>query len=204
MNHLIAVHGYWFVAGVVALESMGIPAPGETVLVSAGIYAGTTHGIHIGIVIAAAAAGAIIGDNVGFLIGRRFGAALMSKYGHLLRLSPRRIKLGHYLFHRHGGKVVFFGRFVAVLRAIAAPLAGITRMGWHRFLFFNAAGGVVGAPASGLGAYAFGEHVSRLTRPAAVVTLVAGCAAVAAAWWFVRRHEAELSDRAERMLPDPL
>jgi membrane protein DedA with SNARE-associated domain len=198
LNHLVAAHGYWVVAVIVALESMGVPAPGETVLVAAGVYAGTTHGLHIALVVVAAAAGAIGGDNLGYLLGRRFGTIAILRYGHLLRLNSRRMKLGHYLFDRHGGKVVFFGRFVAVLRALAAPLAGITGMAWQRFLLFNALGGVLWSAAYGFGAYALGEHVHRLTRPAAIVTLVLGSAAVVVVLLFVRRHETELSDRAER------
>ena len=203
LTHLIAVHGYWVVGAVVAVESMGIPAPGETVLVTAAIYAGTTHGLQIGIVVAAAAAGAIAGDNAGFLIGRRFGPALLLRHGHLLRLNTRRLKLGLYLFNRHGGKVVFFGRFIAVLRTLAAPLAGLTGMGWERFLFFNAAGGLVWAAVYGFAAYAFGEHVRRLTGPAALLALVVGVAILVGVLRFVRHHENELADEAERALPGP-
>jgi membrane protein DedA with SNARE-associated domain len=203
LTHLIASHGYWVVAVIVGLESMGIPAPGETVLVAAGVYAGTTGRLDIGLVIVAASAGAILGDNLGFLIGWRFGAAAILRYGHLLRLNARRMKLGHYLFDRHGGKVVFFGRFIAVLRALAAPLAGITGMAWDRFLLFNAAGGIVWSAIYGFAAYALGEHVHRLTRPAAIATLIVGSAAIVVVLLFVRRHEAELSDRAESEFPDP-
>jgi membrane protein DedA with SNARE-associated domain len=203
LNHLIAVHGYWLVGAVVAIESMGIPAPGETVLVTAAIYAGTTHGLHVGLVVASAAAGAIAGDNAGYLIGRRFGPALLLRHGHFLRLDTRRLKLGLYLFNRHGGKVVFFGRFIAVLRALAAPLAGLTGMGWERFLFFNATGGVVWAAAYGFAAYAFGEHVRRLTGPATVVAVIVGAAILVGVLRFVRHHENELADKAERALPGP-
>jgi len=97
------------------------------------------------VVIAAAASGAILGDNLGFWIGREGGYRLLRRYGRYIRLEERRLKLGQYLFMRHGGKVVFFGRFVAVLRAWAAFLAGTNRMRWPRFLLFNAAGGI-GSP----------------------------------------------------------
>ena len=112
-------------AVVVALESMGVPVPGETTLVSAAIFAGTTHRLNIWLVIAAAALGAIAGDSVGYAIGRTLGHRFLINHGALLRMDARRIKLGQYLFKRHGGKVVFFGRFVALLRALAALLAGI-------------------------------------------------------------------------------
>src|SRR5437868_3688184 len=124
---------------------MGIPAPGETALVSAAIFAATTHRLDIGMVVAAAATGAILGDNIGYRLGRRFGYALLTRYGRFARIDAGRIRLGRFLFDRHGGKVVFFGRFVAVLRALAALLAGINRMDWRRFLFFNATGGLVWA-----------------------------------------------------------
>jgi membrane protein DedA with SNARE-associated domain len=104
---LISTHGYWIVAVVVALESMGIPAPGETALVTAAIFAGTTQRLNIAWVIVAAAIGAIA------------------------RIDARRIKLGQYLFARRGGKVVFFGRFIAVLPAVAAVLAGTNGMHWR-------------------------------------------------------------------------
>ena len=128
LAELISAHGYWIVAIVVALESMGLPAPGETALVTAAIFAGTTQRLNIAWIIVAAAIGAIVGDNLGYLIGRRFGYSMLLRYGHLVRVDAKRIKLGQYLFARHGGKVVFFGRFIAVLRAIAAVLAGTNCM----------------------------------------------------------------------------
>jgi membrane protein DedA with SNARE-associated domain len=133
ISHLISAYGYWVVGGVVALESIGIPVPGETALVAAAIYAATTQELNIWLVIVAAACGAIFGDNIGMAIGREIGYRLLTRYGPRIGLSERRIKLGQYLFRRHGGKVVFFGRFVAVLRALAAFLAGANCMPWRRF-----------------------------------------------------------------------
>ena len=161
LTDLIATHGYWFVGTVIALESMGLPLPGETVLVTAGIYAGTTHELDIAVLVAAAAIGATLGDNVGFWVGRRFGYRLLIRHGDRVGLTVRRIKLGQFIFERHGGTVVFFGRFIALLRVLAALLAGVNCMRWWRFLFFNAVGGVTWAAVFGLGAYAFGEQVHR-------------------------------------------
>ena len=201
---LIATHGYWIISAAVALESMGIPVPGETALLTAAIYAGTTHRLNVAFVIVAAAIGAVVGDNVGFLIGRRFGFPLLLRYGHLARIDSRRIKLGQFLFARHGGKVVFFGRFIALLRALAALLAGINRMDWWRFLLFNASGGVVWATVYGLAAYVFGEQIVRLRGPVVVIDLIIAGAAVAACVWWVRRREAVLQVEAERSLSGPL
>ena len=183
---LIATHGYWVVAAVITLESMGIPLPGETMLVTAAIFAGTTHQLNIVLVIAAAATGAIVGDNLGFAIGRRFGVALLHA-----PTAHHRAGSGSdsSLFDRHGGKVVFFGRFVAVLRALAALLAGMNCMNWWRFLVFNAAGGVVWAAAYGTAAYLFGEQVERLRGPVAVLGFILAGVAVIAGTWVVRRHE---------------
>ena len=133
----IVAHGPLLVAVVVALESMGLPVPGETTLVTAALVAGTGHGLHIGVVVAAAALGAIAGDSAGYWIGRRWGHALLVRYGPLVRIDAARLRLGQYLFARHGGKVVFFGRFVALLRVLAAFLAGVNCMPWPRFLLFN-------------------------------------------------------------------
>jgi membrane protein DedA with SNARE-associated domain len=195
---LVTTHGYWVVAAVITLESMGVPLPGETMLVTAAIFAGTTHQLNIVLVIAAAAAGAIVGDNLGFWIGRRFGVRLLRDYGHLLRITPQRIRLGQYLFDQHGGKVVFFGRFVAVLRALAALLAGMNCMDWWRFLVFNAAGGVIWATGYGTAAYLLGEQVERLRGPVAVLGVILAVLAVIAGTWVVRRHEQTLSAHVER------
>jgi len=204
LTHLLTAYGYWAVLIFVAIESTGIPFPGETMLLIAAIYAGTTHHLAIPFVIVAAAVGAILGDNLGFWVGREGGYRLLRRYGHYIRLEEHRLKLGQYLFRQHGGKVVFFGRFVAVLRAWAAFLAGTNRMPWPRFLAFNAAGGIVWATLYGLGGYALGDNVHRLTGPVGLVAVALGALAIVAAIVYLRRNEARLQEEAERALPGPL
>ena len=109
-------------------------------LLVAAIYAGMTHRLSLPPVIMAAATGAIVGDNLGYRAGREGGYRLLRRYGHYLRLDERKLKLGQYLFRKHGGKVVFSGRFIAVLRAWAAFLAGTNRMPCAPFLLYNALG----------------------------------------------------------------
>src|SRR5215510_11441545 len=164
VTHLIATYGYIAIGCIIALESMGLPLPGESALVAAALYA-SHHDQNIAGVVTAAAAGAIVGDNVGYWIGREFGYRLLLGYGAAIGLSARKIKLGQYLFMRHGGKVVFFGRFVAVLRILAALLAGVNRMDWRRFLLANAAGGILWAAIVALGAYMFGRALLQVTGP---------------------------------------
>jgi membrane protein DedA with SNARE-associated domain len=108
------------------------------------------------------------------------------------------------LFLKHGGKVVFFGRFVAVLRAWAAFLAGTNRMRWSRFLLFNAAGGIVWATLYGLGGYFLGDNIHRLVGPLGIVLLVLAVFLIIAGIVIVRRNEQRLEDEAELALPSPL
>ena len=201
---LISDYGYSAVALLVAIESMGVPVPGELALIVASIYAGRTHDLEIGWIVAAAAFGAIAGDNLGFWIGRKLGYNLLLRYGSYLGMSDGRIRLGQYLFRRHGGSVVFLGRFFAVLRALAACLAGINQMPWPRFLVFNAAGGVAWTMSYGFSAYFLGTHVHRLLGPVGIVSLVAGCLAIGVALISLHRHQVELQIKAERELPGPL
>jgi membrane protein DedA with SNARE-associated domain len=203
-SQLIASYGYWGIAGVVGLESMGVPLPGETVLIAAATWAGLTHQLRIEFVIAAAAAGAIIGDSIGFWIGRQIGFPLLLRHGHYIGLTEPRLKLGQYLFLRHGGKVVFFGRFVALLRTLAAFLAGVNRMSWPRFLAFNASGGIVWATVFGVGGYVFGTSLHPVTGHLGIALLVLGVMAAVAGLIFVRRHEQRLLIDAESALPGPL
>jgi membrane protein DedA with SNARE-associated domain len=203
LTHLIATYGYVAIALIIGLESMGLPLPGESALVLAALYAGR-HDQSISGVVAAAATGAILGDNIGYWIGREFGYRLLLRYGGAIGLSESKIKLGQYLFLRHGGKVVFFGRFVAVLRVLAAFLAGVNRMDWGRFLLANAAGGILWASIVGFGAYALGRAVLKATGPLGIGLVFAGVAIVVGVLLFARSHEAELEARAEQALPGPL
>ncbi len=164
LHGYLATYGYLAIFVIVGMESAGIPMPGETVLVAAAILAGEGK-LHLWGVIGAAAAGAIVGDNCGYWVGREFGFPIVYRYGRYLRLDERRLKLGQYLFLRHGGKIVFFGRFVAVLRAFAAFLAGVNHFNWERFFFFNAAGGIVWATIFGVGRLLARASVRDYARP---------------------------------------
>ena len=189
---LIASHGYPVIAIVIALESMGLPLPGETVLVTAAIYAGSTHWLHIGPVIAAAAAGAIAGDGAGYWIGRYVGESLLLRHGFRIGLTPQRLAVGHHLFERHGGKVVFFGRFVALLRTMAALLAGINEMPWRRFLIFNAAGGFTWATTFGLGAYVLGRRIERIHGVVSTAGLIGAIIALIVGYLLLERSQRRL------------
>ncbi|HEY8678121.1 MAG TPA: DedA family protein [Candidatus Dormibacteraeota bacterium] len=204
LTHLLTTYGYLAVFLFVAIESIGIPFPGETMLVTAGVYAGTTHHLNIVIVIVAAAAGAIIGDNIGYGIGRAGGYRLLRRYGKYIRLEEPKLKLGQYLFRKHGAKVVFFGRFVSILRTFAAFLAGVNVMPWDRFLAFNAAGGVLWATIYGTAAYLLGGRIRTLSKPVDIVLAVIGIAAIAGIVVFLRFNERRLEQEAERAMPGPL
>ena len=203
---MIAAQEYGFlgVALAVSLESMGVPIPGETALIAAAVYAGKTHELNIWVLIASATAGAIIGDNFGYWIGRELGFRMLLRYGSYIGLTESRIKLGEYLFQHHGGKIVFFGRFIALLRSLAALMAGLNQMSWPRFVISNAAGGILWATCYGLAAYYVGKRIETLTRPVGLVLLVIGTIIFVGAIWFIRRHEAELAAKAERALPGPV
>ncbi len=202
--HLLAHAGYGAIMLAICIESLGIPFPGEATLIAAAIYAGTAHQLDIALVIAAAAVGAMVGGIIGFCIGRSFGFWLLLKYGGHIGMNERRIRLGQYLFLRHGGKVVFFGRFVALLRALASLLAGANRMSWPRFLAFNAAGGIVWSMLYGLGAYFLGKEIHRVAGPIALAIGLAAVIAIVACIVFLRRNERRLEDEAERALPGPV
>ena len=204
LQHFLVTYGYWAVFVFVAIESIGIPFPGETMLLVAAIDAGTTHQLSIVLVILAATCGAILGDNLGFWIGREGGYRLLRRYGRYIGFNERRVKLGLYLFRTQGGKIVFFGRFVAVLRAWAAFLAGVNRMQWSRFLLFNALGGVIWATLYGLGGYFLGEEIHRLTGPVGIVTIVLAVLIIIASLIFVRRQEKQLEEKAEKAFPGPI
>ena len=204
ISHLIAVYGYLAVFILVGAESLGIPLPGETALIVAGAYAGHTHHLSPWVIFAVAVAGAIIGDNIGFWIGHRFGYPLARKYGRHIRLDERKLKIGRYVFDAHGQNVVFFGRFVSILRTYAAFLAGSSRMRWSRFLPANAAGAIVWAGSFTIAAYLAGNAI---THRSGTIDLVIGGVAllgIATILLVVRRQIDRLGPLAEAAYPGPL
>jgi membrane protein DedA with SNARE-associated domain len=202
--HLIHEYGLVTVAAIVGLECVGIPVPGETALLAAAIYAGTKHDLNIVEVIMTAAGAAIVGRMIGYVIGRKFGYWLLLRYGNYVRMTQSRIKLGQYLFLRHGGKIVFIAQFIPVLRTFAGLFAGANVMPWYNFLVANAVGSICWAISYGYGAYALGREFERLEGPLVIFFLIATVVAFIVGGMFVHRHEAQLSAEAERAMPGPL
>jgi membrane protein DedA with SNARE-associated domain len=171
VESLVADYGLALLFLLIGMESAGIPLPGETALVAAGVLAARGD-LDIVAVIAVAAAAAIVGDNAGYWIGRIGGRRLLTRWAWLERHASKVLPWSERFFARHGPKTIFLGRFIAVLRVTAAWLAGVSRMEWWRFFFWNAAGGICWALLVGLVAYYAGQAaadaIDRYGRYAAV------------------------------------
>jgi membrane protein DedA with SNARE-associated domain len=204
IGHLVHDYGLVVVAIVIGLESLGFPFPGESALILAGIFAGTKHELNIFAVVFTAAGAAIVGQMIGYVIGREYGYWLLLRYGPYLRITESRIKLGEYLFLRYGGKIVFVGRFVPLLRSLAGILAGANRMPWRQFMIANVVGALAWASFFGFAAYLFGHQVHKFAGPVVIVIGIAAVIAIIIGAIFVSRHEAQLAAEAERALPGPL
>ncbi len=204
IGHLIQTYGYTAVFLLVGAESLGIPVPGETALIVAGTYAGHTHRLSPWIIFLVASAGAIVGDNIGFWIGDKGGYRLARRYGHRVRLDEHKLKIARYVFDTHGPKVVFFGRFVSILRTYAAFLAGTSRMRWRKFLVANASGGILWAGIYTLASYLAGNALQRVSGTIDLVIVGVAVLAVAVVLLFVRRQIGKLGLRAEAAYPEPL
>jgi membrane protein DedA with SNARE-associated domain len=200
MDSVFQSYGYGAVFAGVMLESIGLPLPGESLMIAAALYTAATHHLSIYILVPTAAAGAIAGDQIGYFLGRWIGYRVLARWGRKIGLSDERLELGRYLFRRYGAAVVFFGRFVAVLRTFAAVLSGANRMPWHTFLLWNSLGGIAWTCLYGFGAYGLGDAAKRLSGPVGIVLGVAGAAALAAAFLFIKRNEHRLLDDARRQM----
>ncbi len=204
LHSLLTQFGPFAVFFMVALESAGAPLPGETILIAAAVLAGRSQEGSIAEIIALAAAGAIFGDNIGFWLGRSLGLRLLVAHGEKIGLDEDRLRLGQYMFRRYGGAIVFFGRFIAFLRAFAAVLAGANKLPPGEFFLFNAAGGVVWASIFGLGGYYLGADFHRVAGPLGAALFVLAGACLLAFILFLRKHEARLIAQAKVALPGPL
>ncbi|WP_197457303.1 DedA family protein [Gluconobacter japonicus] len=178
------------------LESMGLPLPAESIIIAASLYAGSTHHLHIEWIALAAVTGAIMGDNFGYLLGHHFGYSILKKHGKKVGLTEERLMLGRYLFRKHGGIVVFLGRFVAILRVFVALLAGANRMPWHSFLFFNALGGLFWAGGYAFITYELGKQIEKITGPVGIGLAAIGVCCLIGAFLFLKKNEKRLTDEA--------
>jgi membrane protein DedA with SNARE-associated domain len=203
ITHFLQSYGYLAVFLFVALEGLGSPLPGETVVIAAVLYAGSTHRLNIGLIALVAAVAAIAGDNGGYWLGQYGGSRLVRRYGRWVRLDARKLNVGRYLFVRHGGKIVFLGRLITSLRPYAAFFAGLNSMRRARFLAVDAAAAVAWAAACSFGAYALGSEAIRVGSALKIGGLVvAGLLIIGltlAMYWTMHRFE----ERAAAAFPDP-
>jgi membrane protein DedA with SNARE-associated domain len=193
--HLLHVYGYPVITVLVTLECAGLVVPGETLLVAAALAAAHGH-LKIGLVVAAAAAGAILGNLIGFGIGRVLGHKVLETQGWRIGLNARRLALGRYMYARHGGKMVFLCRFAAVLRSFSGLLAGANAMRWRAFVLWSVVGGVVWACVIGFGVFWLGNKAKSLTGTASLAFAVVVVGLIGLALYFARRNEHRLTEQA--------
>jgi undecaprenyl-diphosphatase len=185
--------GYLALAALVAAEDSGVPVPGETALLAAAVLAHQGH-LSIGLVIAVGAAGAMVGDNLGYLVGRKGARRLLERPGRWQDQRLALLRRGDRFFARHGPKAVFLGRFVTGARVAVAWLAGADRMPWPRFLAWNAAGAAAWAATVGLVGYLAGAGGASLAGTLGVGALIAVVAGAAVGLAVVRRRRVGPSD----------
>jgi membrane protein DedA with SNARE-associated domain len=204
VNHLVETWGYPILGLLVMAESGGVPVPGETAVIVGGVLASQGK-LQIELVIAVAALAAIVGDNIGYQIGRGGGRWLLERPGRFHSHRLKVLEMGEPFFERHGPKAVFFGRFILGLRTWASWLAGANHMRWRTFFLWNALGGICWATAVGLLAYFVGQSASSAITTFGIFGLVAVVVVLAGALTLHLRHrrqqqaaEAEESLRRRR------
>ena len=198
LDHLLHEYGYLTMFLGIMLEAIGVPLPGESLMIAAAIFAATRHEMNIFVLVFVAAVGAISGDQIGYGIGRWVGYPALHRFGCRMGVTPERIELWHYLFHRYGGRIVFFARFVALLRTFAALLAGANKMDWRTFLIWNSLGGIAWTSLYGFGAYLLGDAAKRVSGPMGIALAVVGAAVLIAGLIFVKRNEKRLLEEAKQ------
>src|SRR3712207_2052345 len=181
---LIEHYGYLVVFFGVMLESTGVPLPGETILLASGFLAQRGH-LHLGDAIVFGILGAVVGDQIGYWVGREGGRPFVLRWGRYVRITPERLARAEAFVARHGGKAVFLARFFAGLRVFGALVARISRMRWRTFVFYNALGGAVWATAAVLVGYFLGGSLHLVERWLGRATLLLAAVVVAAVGFYL-------------------
>jgi membrane protein DedA with SNARE-associated domain len=204
VNHLIHTYGYWAVIVITGAEALGIPIPGETALIAAGIYAGETHHLSVWLIWLLAAVSVAVGSTISYWLGIRGGYRLLRRYGRYIHMREPEIKVGRYVFDRYGVAVVALGRFVAVLRTYAPFLAGTSRMAWPKFAVANVIGLVVWTGVWSLVPYYVGSGLQHASKSVDYILGGIAVALVVAVVLTVRHHAKRLEAVAEQAYPGPL
>jgi membrane protein DedA with SNARE-associated domain len=199
----ISTYGVWLVAGFIALETIGAPLPAEAALMAAGFFAARTHDLDIWHLVAVGSLAAILGNAVGYWIGRRFGYRLLMRYGQRVGLTEGRIRIGQWLFMRYGGRFVFVARFLPFLRNMAAILAGTNAMAQPVFHAASGTAAIAWVMLYSLATYSLGAAFADLATPAAVVLGAVAILIIVTVPTLVLRYEERLLANAECELPTP-
>ena len=191
LRGFVADYGYWAVAIALLCESAGLPIPGELTLLLASFLAYSEQRLHLGWVIVAATSAATLGGSLGYALGYYGGRPLLDRYRSVLRIPPTTLKRGEETFAHYGAAAIFFARFIFGLRTFAGPLAGVLRMHWRKFVFFNLLGAALWVTVIASAGYLFGRHWHTLLRVMQrfnLAVLIVGGVVILYLWWRYRRQ----------------
>jgi membrane protein DedA with SNARE-associated domain len=200
LSGLVAHYGYLVVFASALIGSAGIPLPATELLIAAAVYAAHTHRLDVVVLAGGAAVTAVTGGLIGYCVGRSVGAVTLARHGSSIGLGPARLRLGQYLFLTHGGKIVFFIRFIAFLGPFGGMLAGANRMPFVRFAIFNALGAVTWAVCIAAGGYLFGTFFASVGQPLGLAALALAAVLAIAAFAYIHQRGAALQAKADAAL----
>jgi len=192
----LAQYGYWAVGVALLLENAGVPVPGETILLLASFLAYSEQELALPYIIMVGVGAAVLGDNLGFVVGYRGGRPLLERYLGILPAFRPAVARGERLFQHYGSVTIFFARFLFGLRIVAGPLAGVLRMSWKKFALFNVLGALVWVSVISAIGYLFGEHWEQLLHYVKRLNLIVGAlvAVLILMLWRRRRRERAFDD----------
>ncbi|MBZ5512831.1 MAG: DedA family protein [Acidobacteriia bacterium] len=202
-RHYLQAYGYWAVLVALLGENAGLPLPGETILILASFLAYQGHHLQLPWVILIGICACTMGDNIGYWIGRRGGRPLLEKWKHFFRISDETIKAGEEFLQRRGSVAIFLARFIAGMRIVAGPLAGVLRMEWKRFLPANAAGAAAWVTVIAGAGYFFGSQYEALAGVVKQTEVVIFLAVVLAALHLWRNQRKRSQQRRREQLAEP-
>lgn len=201
LEHFIIAWGYWAVVAALLAENAGVPVPGETILIFASFLAFKHEGLQLPWIILVGTVAATAGDNIGYFIGRRGGRPLLERWKHFFHVGDNEVRAGEEFLNRRGWVAIFIARFIAGMRIVAGPLAGVLRMKWSHFLPANAAGAAVWVTTISLVGYLFGSQFDRVVKFFDNIGLVLLMVVVIGGLWLWIQHRRRMRPKGSS-IPD--